>query len=50
MLPRASVSANRIMKVIETDPSIKDKETTKTLNPDKKGLVEFKNVSFRYRC
>lgn len=48
MLPRASVSANRIMKVIETDPSIKDKETTKTLNPDKKGLVEFKNVSFRY--
>ena len=48
MLPRASVSANRIMKVIETDPSIKDKETTKTLNSDKKGLVEFKNVSFRY--
>lgn len=48
MLPRASVSANRIMEVIETEPSIKDKEKTKKLNPDKKGLVEFKNVSFRY--
>ena len=48
MLPRASVSANRIVKVLETEPSIKDKEKTKKLNPNKKGLVEFKNVSFRY--
>ena len=48
MLPRASVSANRIMEVLEKEPSIKDKEQTKKLNPDKKGLVEFKNVSFRY--
>ncbi len=48
MLPRASVSANRINEVIEKEPSIKDKEETKPFNPDKKGLVEFKNVSFRY--
>lgn len=48
MLPRASVSAKRITEVIETEPSIKDKQETKELNPDKKGLVEFKNVSFRY--
>ena len=48
MLPRASVSANRIMEVIEKEPSIKDKEQTKKLNTEKKGLVEFKNVSFRY--
>ena len=48
MLPRASVSANRIMEVIETEPSIKDKNETKKLNSEKKGLVEFKNVSFRY--
>ena len=48
MLPRASVSARRINEVIETVPSIKDKEETKKFNPDKKGLVEFKNVSFRY--
>ena len=48
MLPRASVSARRINEVIETEPRIKDKEETKKFNPDKKGLVEFKNVSFRY--
>ena len=48
MLPRASVSANRIMEVIETEPSIKDKKEIKKLDPNKKGLVEFKNVSFRY--
>ena len=48
MLPRASVSANRITEILETEPSIKDKETTKKLDSSKKGLVEFKNVSFRY--
>ena len=48
MLPRASVSAKRIIEVIETEPSIKDKDEVKKLNPEKKGLVEFKNVSFRY--
>lgn len=48
MLPRASVSANRINAVIETEPAIKDKEETKEFNPNKKGLVEFKNVCFRY--
>jgi len=48
MLPRASVSAKRITDVLETEPDIKDNDNTKKLNPDKKGLVEFKNVSFRY--
>ena len=48
MLPRASVSANRINEIIETDESIKDSKKPKKLNPNKKGLVEFKNVSFRY--
>ena len=48
MLPRASVSANRIMEIIETEPAIKDKKETKKPDPTKKGLVEFKNVSFRY--
>lgn len=48
MLPRASVSANRIMEIIETDPAIQDKKETKKPDPAKKGLVEFKNVSFRY--
>lgn len=48
MLPRASVSAKRINEVVETEPSIKDKKETKKFNQEKKGLVEFKNVSFRY--
>ena len=48
MLPRASVSANRINEIIETDEAIKDSEEPKKLNPSKKGFVEFKNVSFRY--
>ena len=48
MLPRASVSARRINEVLETEPSIKDKKETKKFDPAKKGLVEFKDVSFRY--
>ncbi len=50
MLPRASVSANRINEVLETEPDIKDPEDseTKQFDPNKKGLVEFKNVCFRY--
>ena len=48
MLPRASVSARRINEVIDADPSIQDKKETKKFDSNKKGLVEFKNVSFRY--
>ena len=48
MLPRAAVSARRINEVVETAPSIKDIETPKKFDTSKKGLVEFKNVSFRY--
>ena len=48
MLPRASVSANRINEIIETEGAIKDSNEPKKLDSNKKGLVEFKNVSFRY--
>ena len=48
MLPRAAVSAKRINEVLETNPSIKNKKELKQFKEDKKGLVEFKNVSFRY--
>ena len=48
MLPRAAVSARRINEVIDTVPSIKDPEETKKFDTNKRGLVEFKNVSFRY--
>ena len=48
MIPRSSVSANRINEVLETEAKIKDKKETKKFDSDKKGLVEFKNVSFKY--
>ena len=48
MLPRAAVSARRINEVLDTEPSIKDKKELKKFDETKKGLVEFKNVSFRY--
>ena len=48
ILPRASVSANRINEVLETDEFIKESNKPKQLNPDKRGLVEFKNVGFKY--
>ena len=50
MLPRAQVSAKRINEVLDTDVSIKDlpKEKQKAFDENKKGYVEFKNVSFQY--
>ena len=47
MLPRANVSAKRINEVLDIDISIKDGTLVK--NKTKlKGVVEFKNVSFKY--
>lgn len=48
MLPRASVSAKRIIEVIDSESSIHDPKAPKQFKGDKKGYVEFKNVSFRY--
>lgn len=47
MLPRASVSAKRIIEVIETKEKIKDPINIQTFDK-KEGIIEFKNVSFRY--
>ncbi|MBN8046892.1 ABC transporter ATP-binding protein [Paraclostridium bifermentans] len=48
ILPRAIVSMDRIDEVISKDVNIKDKKNTKEFDENKKGIVEFKNVSFRY--
>lgn len=48
MLPRASVSAGRIQEVLETEPVITDPESAAAFDPEKAGLVEFRDVSFRY--
>ena len=45
--PRASVSANRINEVLDTDSTIKDGSVDHDVN-SLKGVVEFKNVSFKY--
>lgn len=48
MLPRALVSLGRIDEVITSDISIKDPKVKKSFDENKKGMLEFKNVSFRY--
>lgn len=47
LIPRASVSANRICEVLETDPALRD-GTINELHTAEPGRVEFKHVSFRY--
>ncbi len=48
ILPRALVSLNRINEVIETKNIILDPKEPKKFAKNKKGVVEFKDVSFRY--
>lgn len=48
MLPRASVSATRIDEVLTTDISISDPKAKKEFDNNKKGVLEFRNVSFKY--
>ncbi|MGO4936152.1 ABC transporter ATP-binding protein [Fundicoccus sp. Sow4_H7] len=47
MVPRANVSAQRILEVIDTEPAITDGTLT-TAPTASKGQVEFKSVSFKY--
>ena len=48
MLPRASVAANRVAEVLNTEPTIENPEQITSFDEDKKGLIEFKHVSFKY--
>lgn len=48
MLPRATVSANRIQEVLETQVEIADPRKAEAFVPSKTGVVEFQDVSFRY--
>lgn len=49
MVPRASVSATRVMEILETDPVITDPTSPKEpVKQGRKGVVEFKNVDFSY--
>ncbi len=48
MLPRAAVSGDRIAEVLETEPAIRDPEQPQTFPTPFKGVVEFRDVGFRY--
>lgn len=48
ILPRASVSAQRIVEVLDEEVTIKNPENPKKITGDVKGTIEFKNVSFKY--
>jgi ATP-binding cassette subfamily B protein len=48
LLPRASVSADRIADVLDTEPVIKDPASPRLFPEPFKGKIEFRNVNFRY--
>jgi ATP-binding cassette subfamily B multidrug efflux pump len=48
ILPRASVSGERIADVLETEPVINDPQSPSHFTEPFRGTVEFRNVSFRY--
>ena len=48
ILPRASVSAGRVADVLAVEPSIVDPKEPKSFDTKTNGLVEFRDVSFRY--
>ncbi len=47
--PRASVSAKRINEILDSVPEINEPENPVSPLPENKGIVEFRNVSFRYK-
>jgi ATP-binding cassette subfamily B multidrug efflux pump len=47
-LPRASVSGGRIADVLDVQTTINDPQSPRKFDGKNKGLVEFRNVSFRY--
>ena len=48
LVPRAAVSAGRIAEVLGTENSIVDPQDPQKFIAEKKGLLEFQNVCFRY--
>ncbi len=48
MIPRASVSAQRIAEVLDREVAIKDPAKTDSKISSPKGIIEFRNVSFKY--
>lgn len=49
MVPRAAVSIKRVAEVLSIKPKIVDSVSPKTLPKNIKGVVEFKDVDFKYK-
>lgn len=47
MVPRAAASLERIKEVLDTEPSVNDPETP-AVESIERGVIEFRNVEFRY--
>ncbi len=48
IVPRARISANRIIEILDIVPVITEPEKAEKTDENKKGTVEFRNVSFGY--
>lgn len=48
MVPRASVSFQRLAEILKTEPTIKDPEKPEDFDPKQIGRVEFDDVTFAY--
>ncbi|MBE6775183.1 MAG: ABC transporter ATP-binding protein [Ruminococcaceae bacterium] len=48
IVPRARISANRIIEILDIVPVITEPEKAEKTDESKKGTVEFRNVSFGY--
>ncbi|MFM2106212.1 MAG: hypothetical protein RL338_1244 [Chloroflexota bacterium] len=48
MVPRAAASAERIVEVLDTQPSVRDPERPATSPAGRRGTIEFRDVTFGY--
>lgn len=48
MLPRAQVSINRVNEILDTEVSIKEPAQPEAIDPNQRGIVEFRHVTFTY--
>ena len=48
IVPRANISAKRIVQVLDIEPAIRDPEQPQPIDEHKRGEVEFRHVGFSY--
>ena len=48
IVPRANISAKRIVQVLDLEPAVRDPQQPKQIDEGKRGEVEFRHVGFSY--